>query len=78
VIGGLRRALALADVPSEVQSIAVGTLLVLSVLGPGVAERVREGLRRRRLAAGDPGSGWTGGVGSPPVSEGTSGSGGSG
>jgi rhamnose transport system permease protein len=78
VIGGLRSALALADVPSEVQSIAVGTLLVLSVLGPGVAERVREGLRRRRLAARGGGSGQPGGLRGPPVSEGAPGSGGSG
>jgi rhamnose transport system permease protein len=52
VIGGVRNALALADVPTEIQSIAVGALLVLSVLGPGVAERVGEARLRRRLAAG--------------------------
>jgi rhamnose transport system permease protein len=51
VIGGVRNALALADVPTEIQSIAVGALLVLSVLGPGVAERVGAARLRRRLAA---------------------------
>jgi rhamnose transport system permease protein len=53
VIGGMRSALALADIPTEIQSIAVGALLVLSVLGPGVAERVRQARRRRGLAASE-------------------------
>jgi rhamnose transport system permease protein len=51
VIGGLRSALALADIPTEIQSIAVGALLVLSVLGPGLAERVRQARRRRGMTA---------------------------
>jgi rhamnose transport system permease protein len=53
VIGGLRSALALDDVPAEIQSIAVGALLVLSVLGPSVAERVRRARRRSALAASE-------------------------
>ncbi len=51
VIGVLRSALALADVSAETQTIAVGALLVLSVVTPNLATRVREAFIRRRAAA---------------------------
>lgn len=49
VIGGLRNALGLADVSGNVQNIVVGTLLIFSVLGPNVAQRIRAVIARRRL-----------------------------
>lgn len=52
IIGTLRNALALTDVTDEVQSIVVGTLLIISVLGPNLAARARAVLVRRR--AGPP------------------------
>ena len=51
VIGALRNALGLADVSGDVQNIVVGTLLVLSVLGPNIVQRIQVVLSRRRLAA---------------------------
>ena len=52
VIGALRNALGLADVSGDVQNIVVGTLLVFSVLGPNIAQRIQVALSRRRLAVG--------------------------
>jgi rhamnose transport system permease protein len=52
VVGGLRNALGLADISGDVQNIVVGTLLVFSVLGPNIAQRIQAALSRRRLAAG--------------------------
>ena len=52
VIGGLRNALGLIDVSGDVQNIVVGALLVFSVLGPNIAQRIQVTLSRRRLATG--------------------------
>src|SRR5205085_6948349 len=52
VIGGLRNALGLIDVSGDVQNIVVGALLVFSVLGPNIAQRIQSAISRRRLAAG--------------------------
>lgn len=52
VVGGLRNALGLADISGDVQNIVIGTLLVFSVLGPNIAQRIQAALSRRRLAAG--------------------------
>jgi rhamnose transport system permease protein len=52
VIGALRNALGLADVSGDVQNIVIGTLLVFSVLGPNIAQRIQVALSRRRLATG--------------------------
>jgi rhamnose transport system permease protein len=46
LLGTLRNALTLDDVSAEVLTIVTGGLLLLSVLGPSVAARVREALRR--------------------------------
>jgi rhamnose transport system permease protein len=48
VIGVLRSGLALADVSAETQTIAVGALLVLSVVTPNLFGRVRKAFLRRR------------------------------
>ncbi|HLZ64448.1 MAG TPA: ABC transporter permease [Ktedonosporobacter sp.] len=52
VVGGLRNALGLADVSGDIQNIVIGALLVFSVLGPNIAQRIRSAVSRRRLAAG--------------------------
>lgn len=52
IIGALRNALGLANVSGDIQNIAVGALLVFSVLGPNVAQYIQAALTRRRLAAG--------------------------
>ena len=52
VVGGLRNALGLAFISGDVQNIVVGALLVFSVLGPNIAQRIRVAVSRRRLAAG--------------------------
>lgn len=52
VIGGLRNAFGLIDVSGDVQNILIGALLVFSVLGPNIVQRIQAALSRRRLAAG--------------------------
>ncbi len=52
VIGGLRNAFGLIDVSGDVQNILIGALLVFSVLGPNIVQRIQVALSRRRLAAG--------------------------
>ena len=54
VIGLLRNALGLADVTGDVQNIAIGVLLVFSVLGPNIAQIISGSITRRRLATGSP------------------------
>ncbi|HLI88099.1 MAG TPA: ABC transporter permease [Ktedonobacteraceae bacterium] len=51
VVGGLRNALGLANISGDIQNTVIGTLLVLSVLGPNIAQRIQGALSRRRLAA---------------------------
>jgi rhamnose transport system permease protein len=48
LLGTIRNALTINDVSAEVLTIVTGGLLLLSVLGPSVAARAREGLRRLR------------------------------
>lgn len=52
IIGGLRDALGLINVSGDVQNTILGALLVFSVLGPNIAQRIQVALSRRRLAAG--------------------------
>jgi len=52
VIGGLRNALGLNNISGDIQNIVIGTLLVLSVLGPNIAQRIQAAASRRRLATG--------------------------
>jgi rhamnose transport system permease protein len=48
LLGVLRNALQLADVPANTLTIVTGTLLILSVVGPNVVRSAREWLHRRR------------------------------
>ncbi|MEV0393345.1 ABC transporter permease [Polymorphospora rubra] len=50
LLGVLRNALQLADVPANALTIVTGTLLILSVVGPNAVRMTRERLRRRRPA----------------------------
>ena len=50
VVGILRNAFALADFPTETQSIIVGGLLVFSVLGPNAIVRLQEWLTRKHMS----------------------------
>ncbi len=49
IIGALRNALGLANISGDIQNIVVGILLIFSVLGPNVVQRIREALARRQL-----------------------------
>ena len=49
LLGTLRNALQLADVPANALNIVTGSLLILSVVGPNVARLARDRLRRRQL-----------------------------
>lgn len=51
LIATLRTGLSLADVSSNVQIALVGALLILSVLGPNVAGRIREAVNRRQVVS---------------------------
>ncbi|MBX5450121.1 ABC transporter permease [Thermogemmatispora sp.] len=55
IIGVLRNALSLADISGDIQNIAVGALLILSVLGPNVVRRLQEAASRRHAAEAGPG-----------------------
>ena len=48
LLGVLRNALQLADVPANDLTIVTGSLLILSVVGPNLARQARDRLRRRR------------------------------
>jgi len=48
-IGVLRNALTLADVTPDVQSTAVGALLIVSVAGPGIVRRIRSAWSDREV-----------------------------
>jgi rhamnose transport system permease protein len=50
LLGTLRNALTINDVSAEVLTIVTGSLLLLSVLGPSLAARAQEALRRGRRA----------------------------
>lgn len=48
ILGLLQNGLTLANISADVQTIVVGALLILSILLPGIARRVRAQLARRR------------------------------
>jgi rhamnose transport system permease protein len=50
LIGALRNLLALEDVGAEKQSIAIGALLIVSVIGTNALRGVQERAARRRSA----------------------------
>ncbi|RAQ96569.1 ATPase [Thermogemmatispora tikiterensis] len=69
IIGVLRNALGLADISGDIQNIAVGALLILSVLGPNVVRRLQEAASRRRAADNGPAGGLARGAALPAPEE---------
>jgi rhamnose transport system permease protein len=54
LLGTIRNALTINDVSADVLTIVTGSLLLFSVLGPSVAARAREALRRHREPSAAP------------------------
>lgn len=52
IVGVLQNALSLVNISGDIQSLAIGLLLIFSVLGPNVARSIQAVIARRRLAAG--------------------------
>lgn len=52
IVGVLQNALSLVNISGDIQSLAIGLLLIFSVLGPNAARSVRAMIARRRLATG--------------------------
>jgi rhamnose transport system permease protein len=52
IVAVLQDVLNLLNISGDIQSLAIGLLLVLSVLGPNLARRIQVAITRRRLAAG--------------------------
>lgn len=52
IVAVLQNALSLMNISGDIQSLAIGLLLVLSVLGPNIAQRIQVVIARRRLAVG--------------------------
>jgi rhamnose transport system permease protein len=52
IVGVLQNALSLINISGDIQSLAIGLLLILSVLGPNIAQRIQVVLAQRRLAEG--------------------------
>lgn len=54
IIAVLQNTLGLLNISGDIQSLAIGLLLILSVLGPNLARRIQTSIARRRLAVGSP------------------------
>ncbi|MHB8595714.1 MAG: ABC transporter permease [Ktedonobacteraceae bacterium] len=52
IVAILQDVLSLLNISGDIQSLAIGLLLILSVLGPNIARRIQGVLAPRRLAAG--------------------------
>ncbi|HEU5227704.1 MAG TPA: ABC transporter permease, partial [Ktedonobacteraceae bacterium] len=52
IVGVLQNALSLVNISGDIQSLAIGLLLIFSVLGPNAARSIRAVIARRRLATG--------------------------
>ena len=52
IVAILQNVLSLVNISGDIQSLAIGLLLILSVLGPNIAQRIQVIITRRRLAAG--------------------------
>jgi len=54
IVGVLQNVLGLLNISGDIQNLAIGLLLILSVLGPNIARRIQVVIARRRLVAGSP------------------------
>jgi rhamnose transport system permease protein len=52
IVATLQNILSLLNISGDIQSLAIGLLLILSVLGPNIARRIQVAIARRRVAAG--------------------------
>jgi rhamnose transport system permease protein len=52
IVGVLQDALNLINISGDIQSLTIGLLLILSVLGPNIARRIQVMIAHRRLAVG--------------------------
>ena len=52
IVATIQNILSLLNISGDIQSLAIGLLLILSVLGPNLARRIQVAIARRRLAAG--------------------------
>ena len=52
IVGVLQNVLGLLNISGDIQNLAIGLLLILSVLGPNVAQRIQVLITRRRLVTG--------------------------
>jgi rhamnose transport system permease protein len=52
IVAILQNVLGLLNISGDIQSLAIGLLLILSVLGPNIARRIQVVITRRRLVAG--------------------------
>jgi rhamnose transport system permease protein len=52
IVAAIQNILSLLNISGDMQSLAIGLLLILSVLGPNIARRIQVAIARRRLAAG--------------------------
>jgi len=52
IVAVLQNVMGLVNISGDIQSLAIGLLLILSVLGPNLARRIQVVITRRRLAVG--------------------------
>ena len=52
IVAILQNVMGLVNISGDIQSLAIGLLLILSVLGPNVARRIQDVIAHRRLAVG--------------------------
>lgn len=52
ILATIQNILGLVNVSGDIQSLVIGLLLIISVLGPNIARRIQVAIARRRLAAG--------------------------
>lgn len=52
IVAAIQSILSLLNISGDIQSLAIGLLLILSVLGPNIARRIHVAITRRRLPVG--------------------------
>jgi rhamnose transport system permease protein len=52
ILAIIQNVLGLVNISGDIQSLVIGLLLILSVLGPNIARRIQVAIARRRVAAG--------------------------
>lgn len=52
ILATIQNILGLVNISGDIQSLVIGSLLILSVLGPNITRRIQVAIARRRLAAG--------------------------